>query len=80
MKHSNDTIGNETRDLPACSAVVIQYKMYIKLRKNGGVGYVLAGDYIQVVCKNVKYRKKNYYNCSNKIFMCVNIESQVLAT
>ena len=80
MKNSIDTIGNQTRDLPACSAVLIQYKMYIKLRKNGGVVYVLTGDYVQVVCKNVKYRKKNYHNCSNKIFMCVKTESQVLAT
>ena len=54
--------------------------MYIKLRKNGGVSYVLAGDYVQVVCKNVKYRQENYYNCSDKIFMCVKIELQVLAT
>ena len=60
MKNSSDIIGNQTRDFPACSAVVIQYKMYIKLRKNGGVCYALSGDYVQVVCKNVKYRKKNY--------------------
>jgi len=57
MKNNNNTIGNQTRDLPSCSAVVIQYKMYIKLRKNCGVGFVLAGDYVQFVCKNVKGRK-----------------------
>jgi len=71
-KNSNDTVRNQTRDILACSAVVIQYKMYIKLRKNDGVGYVLAGDYVQVVCMNVKYMKKNYHSCSNKIFMCEN--------
>jgi len=32
----------------------MSYEVYIKLYKNHWLGNVLAGEYVQVVCKNVK--------------------------
>jgi len=35
--------------------VVTQYEVYIKLHKHRWFGDVLAGDFVQVVYRNVKY-------------------------
>jgi hypothetical protein len=44
MKISNDTIGNRTRDLPVCSAVLQRTAL-----PRDGVGYV--GDILERLCK-----------------------------
>jgi hypothetical protein len=33
MKNSNDTIGNRTRALPACSAVPLRHRVFLPYKK-----------------------------------------------
>jgi hypothetical protein len=48
MKNSNDTIGNRTRDLPTCSAViVVRSRQYFKTQEEENLGLPAKFDILE---------------------------------